>query len=234
MGATLLCLLAGCDGVLGAEVECDKICITAAGPMVPGLTLPIDGGLPDGLANQPATMEFNVPLAQLSRAVADVEVDATLKGLQLIGVNDLAFIAGAQVVLHAGSTDGGSRSPDARLPDAASLLPDAALAIPVGTPVDGGSTPQLADDLPGVGQCLAGGSGLVVGTYHKPATATAGTGRTIDLEPIARGVNLYPCLRGVPSRFVVALDTAPAYLPATDTPLSLKVCIGAHASASLP
>lgn len=234
-GAMLSCLLAGCDGLVGAEVECDKICITAVGPTVPGLGLPIDGGLPDGLANQPATMEFNVPLAQLSKAVAEVDVEANLTSLRLLGQTDLAFVDSAQVILHAGITDGGVRPPDASVPDAAKPAPDVAVVTTAGVPTAaGGPIPILADELPHVGRCLPGGSGFLAATYRKPATAAASVGRGIDLEPTARGTDVYPCLRGAPAKFSVVLSVAPAYLPATDTPVSLKVCIGAHASASYP
>jgi len=233
-GAMLSCLLAGCDGLVGAEVACDKICIQAVGPTVPGLGLPIDGGLPDGLGSQPATMEFNVPLAQLSKAVAEVDVEATLTSLRLLGQADLAFVESAQVILRAGTTGGGARPPDASAPAAAKPAPDAAPVIPAGVPIDGGPIPILADDLPNVGRCLPGGAGFLAATYRKPAAAAASVGRSIDLEPTARGADVYPCLRGAPAKFAVVLGVAPAYLPATDTPVSLKVCIGAHASASYP
>jgi len=234
--ATMLSwLLVACDGVVGAEVECDKICITAVGPTVPGLNVPIDGGLPDGLAHQPATMEFNVPLAQLSKAVAEVDVEATLSSLRLLGQADLAFVDSAQVTLRAGTTDGGVRAPDAGVPDASAKPgPDAAVVAPGGAPAGGGPMPIVADDLPNVSRCLPGAPGLLVATYRKPAAAPANVGRTLDLESTARDVNLYQCLRGMPSKFAVVLGIAPAYLPATDTPVSLRVCIGAHASASFP
>jgi hypothetical protein len=232
--ALLVCLFSACDGLVGASVECDKICITAVGPTVPGIDLPVDGGLPDGLAAQPAVMEFNVPLAQLSKALAEVDVEAHLSSLRLLGQADLAFVDRAQVILHAGTTDGGVRPSDASPPDAARSTPGAAGGAPSLAPIDAGATPILADDLPDILGCLPGGPGLVVANYRKPAAATATVGRSIDLDPTTREDNLYPCLREAPAKFGVVLEVAPAYLPSSETPISLKVCIGARASASFP
>jgi hypothetical protein len=114
-------------------------------------------------------------------------------------------------------------------------------ATPGGTtpppgPIDGGPMPILADELPSVqaSRCRAGGPGLVVATYRKPATGGAAVGKTIELEPTTREANLYACLRDVPAKFTVELGLVPAYVPASDTPVSLKVCINARASASFP
>jgi hypothetical protein len=228
------CLPTACDGLVGAEVECDKICITSVGPTVPGLNLPIDGGVPDGLASQPATMEFNVPLAQLSKAVAEVDVEAYLSSLRLMAPADLAFVDSAKIILRAGTTDAGVRPADAATTP---VTPDAGTVVtPPPRPADGGAKPILADDLPGIqtSQCLPGKQGAVIATYRKPATAAASIGRTIDLPPATKDANLWQCLRGAPSKFAVAMTILPAYLPATDTPISLKVCISAKAGASFP
>jgi len=115
--------------------------------------------------------------------------------------------------------------------------PDAAITVaPPSGPADAGPTPILEDELPSIqtSQCLPGGQGAVVASYRKPAGAAASVGRTIDLVPTTKNANLWQCLRGAPSKFAVALDVLPAYLPATDTAISLKVCISAHASATYP
>jgi hypothetical protein len=229
-------MLAACDGLVGAEVECEKICITSVGPTIPGSNLPVDGGVPDGLAAQPAVMEFNVPLAQLSKAVAEIDVEAYLSSLRLMAPADLAFVNSARVILRAGTTDGGVRPADAAT-TITPASPDAAPAVaPPPGPVDGGAKPILADDLPGIRtrECLPGGPGAVVGTYRKPVPAATSIGRTIDIVPATKEADLFQCLRGAPAKFAVALDVLPAYLPATDTPISLKVCISAKASAVFP
>jgi hypothetical protein len=227
-----------CDGLVGADVECDKICITSVGPTVPGLGVPVDGGVPDGLAAQPATMEFNVPLSQLSKAVAEVDVEAYLSSLRLMAPADLAFVESAQIILRAGSTDGGVRPADAATTPVNPAAPDAATAIttPPPGPIDGGPLPILEDDLPNIraDQCLSGGQGFTVGTYRKPVTTAVSVGRTIDLVPATKEANLWQCLRGAPSKFTVAMSILPLYLPATDTPVSLKVCISAKAGATFP
>jgi hypothetical protein len=170
--AALASLVLACDGLVGADVECEKICITAVGPTVPGLSVPVDGGVPNGLAAQPATMEFNVPLSQLSKAVAEVDVEAYLSSLRLMAPADLAFVESAQIILRAGTTDGGVRPADAATTPVNPAAPDAATAIttPPPGPIDGGPMPILEDELPNIraDACLPGGQGFTVGTYRKP------------------------------------------------------------------
>ena len=65
-------------------------------------------------------------------------------------------------------------------------------------------------------------------------TATGAVGTSLELPLIAQEADLYKCLRGGPAKFSVALTIVPAFLPANDTPVSLKACINAYASASYP
>ncbi len=231
------CLLPACDGLVGASIECEKICITAAGPTVSGLAIPADAGVPDGLPPQGAGMEFNVPLAQLSGAVAEVDVEAYLSSLRLMSQADLAFVESARITLRAGSRDGGVFPADASGAGSAPALgPNA--TVSVGAPpasVDGGSMPAL-DDLPSLStsSCAPGGPGLVVANYQKPTNATSSVGQSIELAPSTREADLYRCLREAPARFAVDLTVAPAYLPAAPATVSLRVCIRARASASYP
>jgi hypothetical protein len=235
-GLLACALVAACDGIVGAELECSKICITSVGPTLPGTSVPGDAGAPpDGLASRPASMEFFVPLQQLSDTLAGVDVEARITSLKLMAPADLAFVDSVQVVLRAGVPDGGVRPTDAAPPPA--TAPDAAVtAPPPAAAIDAGPSSILIDDLPGIktSMCLASGPGLPVATYRKPASATGTVGKSLDLQATTGEANVYPCLRGAPAKFALALDVLPTALPATDTPVSLKVCISARASASYP
>jgi hypothetical protein len=232
-GLLLCCPFTSCNGVVGADVSCDNICITAAGPTVPGLpALPDAGSLLAGLLSQPAKLQFNVPLQQLAALTAGVEVEAYLSSLKLMGDADLAFVDTLQVILRSGSGKGGSA--DAATPPKAADDSSGA-GVPPGSYDDAGTSP-MANELPHAASslCLPGGPGLVVGSYTRSAAATNSAGGSLDLVSTTQEVNLFECFRGAPSSFEAAVSVIPALLPASSTPLRLKVCIRAHASASYP
>ena len=219
-GLALWCLVApaaalGCNPLVKIDVDCQKLCLTAPGPSLPGIpslqpagidgavfSIP-DADIPSASIEWEAEMKFNEVLKQLPSAAANMSANVRLASVNLTSTTDLSFVDSVDVFLSHGQ---------ARADSGASTI------------VDGGSPATLP--------CKAAGSSLRVAYFRSPDAGVGGS--TLNLVTVDPALNLFDCMKDDPSKFDVKMTFHPGAYPATTTPLTLSTCIGAQAHASYP
>jgi hypothetical protein len=233
----LLFAHAGCNSAVDFDVQCDKLCLAAPGPTIPGISslapmaldsgvVDPDGGLPaldGGVAGRPegslpdgvaptvewvAEMSFNEVLAQLPSVAANLSADVRLGSVSLSGTTSLDFIESLEVSLGHGPATTGASGANA---------------------ADGTTGGGESDDGPG---CGAAGTEMLVAYFRRGESGATGT--SLDLALVDPGLNLFDCMKDLPSRFHVTLTPRTGSMPTSDTPLVLRTCVGAETHLSYP
>jgi hypothetical protein len=232
----LLFAHAGCSSAFDMDVECDKLCLAAPGPTIPGIStlapvaldsgaLDPDGGLPaldGGVAGQlegavpgnaaptvewVAEMSFNDVLKQLPSVAENLSADVRLGSVSLSGTSSLDFIESLEVSLgHGPATSGASGS--------------------------GAADGAKAGDESNSPGCQAAGTALRIAYFRRGESGAAGP--SLDLVLVDPGLNLFDCMKDQPSRFHVTLTPRPGSMPTSDAPLVLRTCVGAETHLSYP
>lgn len=210
---------AGCGSAVEVDVECEKLCLAAPGPTIPGVAslapvvldggvvgmdggaLAIDGGLAGPLdgggvvmvaptVEWVAELSFNEVLKQLPSAAASLSADVRLRSVSLSSTASLDFVESLEVTLGPGGNPGGG---------------------------------------PG---CPTAGTALRIAYFQRAEGAA--TGSSLDLVLAAPALNLFDCLKDEPSQFHVTLTPRAGSMPTSDVPLALRTCVGAETHVSYP
>jgi hypothetical protein len=232
-------LLSACDPVVKIDVQCDKLCIAAPGPTLPGFSLL------DASAQDAGTMAMDGPdvaVAGLDGAIdssiaepvndQDAPIDAypapsiavaTVEWTSVLGFNDVLK------QMPNGSSDNETKV----LLTTVSLVSTESLdfvdtvdvSISRNRKADGGSSGgrQLDASVAGSLACETVGGRLYVAHFQR--VGEAALGNKLPLTLVAPDLNIFDCLKDDPTEFHVAMTFRNGQHPTRETPLTLSACV---------
>lgn len=254
----------GCNSLAEVDVKCEKLCLTAPGPTIPGLAtfLPagldagllvdMDAGLPvEGVVGIFATMSAGSIDAGISVGVPDggVQAFAIDAGLPPSMIEQMIPMAYNEVLDQLPGIVAGMDA-DVRLSSLKVTSPmDLGfvdeIEVTLFTGNRGGGSAASVDGAVSAGSVDASFSGA--NSDGESPCGAAGllvasyrrpaagpSGSSAELTVANPAQNLFSCLKGAPANFRMRLKLAPGELPFTDTPLSMTSCMRVHANAQLP
>jgi hypothetical protein len=223
----LLVAHAGCDSAVEVDVKCEKLCLAAPGPTLPGIpalvtvvdggvagidggVTALDGGVPGQLGGPlprsvlptvewVADLSFNEVLKHLPSAAANLSADVRLGSISLTSTSRLDFIESLEVTLSHGAAT---------------------------SPANG------AGNSAGAPGCRTAGTAIRVAYFQRGEGAA--TGSSLELVLVDPALNLFDCMKDEPSRFRVTLNPRAGSMNLGDVPLALRTCVGAETHVSYP
>ena len=239
-------LLSACDPVVKIDVQCDKLCIAAPGPTLPGFslldasvedagTMALDGpdvavavldvavaGL-DGAIDSSIAEPVNDPVAPIDAYPAPSIAVATVEWTSVLGFNDVLR------QMPNGSSDNETKV----LLTTVSLVSTESLdfvdtvdvSISRNRKADGGSSGGRRLDASAASSlaCETVGGRLYVAHFQR--VGEAALGNKLPLALVAPDLNIFDCLKDDPTEFHVAMTFRNGQHPTRETPLTLSACV---------
>lgn len=229
---------AACNPIIKVDVSCEKLCISAPGPTLPGITS-IDAGEYDGgtyavdasentdvdsfaldaalpaaadvdTVEWIAVVEFNQVLKEMPQGSVADQTKVLLTAISLSSSQSLEFVDAVDVSISRHLTPSATDPARDSRQDGSALV-----ASPTSTVV-----------------CAAVGARLLVAHFQRLAETASET--QLPLELLAPELNIFDCMKDDPTEFQVKMAFRPGQHPIKDTPLLLSPCIRSETHLGIP